>query len=91
MPNKRSDKKRTVTLSIPKSLIAEIDEIAAKHERSRSKLIELMLREEVAHYQTTKEAEKDTLPQLMAAEDHPKKGYRTPMQYDTIPRQPNAH
>jgi metal-responsive CopG/Arc/MetJ family transcriptional regulator len=79
MPNQRSDKKRTVTLSMPKSLIAQIDEIAAYDERSRSKLIELMLREEVAQYNAK------------LKDDSSKKEHRRPLQCDSLPGEPNAN
>ena len=38
---------RTVTVSMPKHLVEQIDAIAAKDERSRSKIIERILREQV--------------------------------------------
>lgn len=38
---------RTVTASMPKDLVAELDAIAAREERSRSKIIEMILRDEL--------------------------------------------
>tara|TARA_B100001094_G_C17627096_1_gene528668 strand:- start:143 stop:352 length:210 start_codon:yes stop_codon:yes gene_type:complete len=47
MTEKRTSYTRTVTISIPKELVKKIDIIASTEERSRSKMIEILLKKEI--------------------------------------------
>lgn len=47
MTEKRTSYTRTVTISIPRELVKKIDVIASTEERSRSKMIEILLKKEI--------------------------------------------
>lgn len=47
---------RTVTASMPKALVEELDAIAQREERSRSKVIEMILRRELESLKTFRSA-----------------------------------
>jgi metal-responsive CopG/Arc/MetJ family transcriptional regulator len=44
MSNQNNKEMRTVTISIPQELVEKIDTIAIEEERSRSKMIEILLK-----------------------------------------------
>jgi metal-responsive CopG/Arc/MetJ family transcriptional regulator len=50
MPNQRAKNKTHTSVVLPDALIRELDKIALEQERSRNKVIEMLLREEVARY-----------------------------------------
>lgn len=50
MPNQRSKDKVHTSLSLPRQLVREIEGLAQSEERSRNKMIEILLRERVREY-----------------------------------------
>tara|TARA_B110001469_G_C9501242_1_gene250290 strand:- start:111 stop:314 length:204 start_codon:yes stop_codon:yes gene_type:complete len=50
MPNKISPSKQHTSITLPRTLIARLDEIAVSEERSRNQVIELLLRKQIANY-----------------------------------------
>jgi predicted transcriptional regulator len=47
MPNQRAADKQSVTVSMPKKLVAAIDKLAKEDRRSRTQMIELLLESEI--------------------------------------------
>lgn len=61
MPNKPASHKRSVTISIHKSLVAKIDRIAQLTNRSRTYVIEQLLCFQIKDYNKIREADKQVL------------------------------
>ena len=68
MTVKQTNYTRTVTISIPKELVNKIDAIAEAEERSRSKMIEILLKKEIKLTDTTQKYPDITSPIKAVAE-----------------------
>ena len=54
MPNQRDPSKQHTSITLPRALVQRLDEIAKSDERSRAKVIELLLRKQIAAYDDQK-------------------------------------
>ena len=73
MPNQAAENKKSVTVFLPKELVAELDQLATNDDRSRSYIINKLLEQQVAHHEAHQAAEHqstyNTVSQSKAAKE----------------------
>jgi predicted transcriptional regulator len=80
MPNQRAKNMRHTSVTLPDALVAKLDQIAIREERSRNKIIEMILREQVALFEQSV-----TQPAVQAAPKKTAAKGRSPTNTDPVP------